>query len=124
MLESKKVDIHIGNRLRFARIVAGMSQDAVGEALGVTFQQIQKYEKGINSIRAGKLLTLAKILKVDISFFFEDFYSLDSIKPPFTTNIIASPDMTTWIQAFGKLDDVAIRHRLIDLVNAMGENHD
>ncbi|MBM3618970.1 MAG: helix-turn-helix transcriptional regulator, partial [Alphaproteobacteria bacterium] len=67
------VDVHVGKRLRFGRTMKGMSQEAIGDSIGVTFQQIQKYERGVNCIRAGKLFELAKVLKVPVSFFFEGF---------------------------------------------------
>lgn len=66
----KELDRHIGNRVRLARAVKRMSQEKLGEHLGVTFQQVQKYEKGTNRISASTLFQIAKVLEVDILFFF------------------------------------------------------
>lgn len=66
------VDIHVGSRVRLRRILMGMSQDKVGKALGVTFQQQQKYERGANRISASRLFEMSKILDVPVSFFFDD----------------------------------------------------
>src|SRR2546429_5690306 len=66
------VDKYVGSRVRMRRLMLGMSQQKLGEALGLTFQQVQKYEKGINRIGAGRLQHIASIQQVPISFFFED----------------------------------------------------
>ena len=70
--EINPVDVYVGERLRFGRNMRGISQRNVGKAIGVTFQQVQKYERGVNSIRPSRLLELADLLKVPITFFFED----------------------------------------------------
>src|SRR5690606_13936188 len=66
------IDIHVGSRVRLRRMMLGMSQEKLGEGLGITFQQIQKYEKGTNRIGASRLQHIARILSVPVSFFFED----------------------------------------------------
>ena len=66
------IDIHVGSRVRLKRTMMGLSQEKLGESLGVTFQQVQKYEKGANRIGASRLQQIAAILKTPISFFFED----------------------------------------------------
>ena len=75
MIENKKkpnpIDIHVGSRIRLRRTMLGMSQEKLGESLGITFQQIQKYEKGANRISASKLWDIARFFKVDIGYFFE-----------------------------------------------------
>ena len=76
MSENKKkpnpIDIHVGSRVRLRRTMLGMSQEKLGEALGITFQQIQKYEKGTNRVGASRLQNISTILNVPVSFFFED----------------------------------------------------
>ena len=72
MIKPHPIDVHVGKRLRLLRLSAGMSQTQLAEAVGVTFQQVQKYEKGSNRISASRLFELASILGVDISFFFKD----------------------------------------------------
>ena len=76
MIENKKkpnpIDIHVGSRIRLRRTMLGMSQEKLGESLGITFQQIQKYEKGTNRVGASRLQNIASILNVPVSFFFDD----------------------------------------------------
>src|ERR1700754_4274279 len=66
------IDVHVGRRVRFRRMLLGMSQEKLGEKLGLTFQQIQKYEKGINRIGASRLFDLAQVLGVSVQFFYEE----------------------------------------------------
>ena len=76
MIENKKkpnpIDVHVGSRVRLRRNMLGMSQEKLGEALGITFQQIQKYEKGANRVGASRLQAIATVMNVPVSFFFED----------------------------------------------------
>ena len=71
------IDVHVGNRMRMRRQIAGMSQEKLGELLGITFQQVQKYEKGTNRISASRLYYAAKTLGVQVQFFFEDLPGID-----------------------------------------------
>lgn len=66
------IDVHVGSRVRLRRTLMGMSQERLGEALGLTFQQVQKYERGVNRIGASRLFDLARVLDVPIGFFFDD----------------------------------------------------
>ena len=70
--EPNPIDIHVGKRLRLRRLLLGLSQDRLGQMIGLTFQQIQKYENGTNRISASRLWDIAVLLEVPISFFFED----------------------------------------------------
>src|SRR5262245_8084214 len=69
---SDPVDVHVGSRVRLRRTLLGLSQERLGEAVGLTFQQIQKYERGANRIGASRMYDLAHVLDVPVSFFFED----------------------------------------------------
>ena len=69
------IDVHVGSRVRLRRTLLGMSQERLGEALGLTFQQVQKYERGVNRIGASRLFDLSRVLDVPISFFFDDLPS-------------------------------------------------
>src|SRR6201985_1779523 len=69
------VDVHVGSRVRLRRTLLGMSQEKLGEAIGLTFQQVQKYERGANRIGASRLFDLARVLDVPVAFFFEDLPS-------------------------------------------------
>src|SRR3979411_1138136 len=66
------IDVHVGARIRLRRTLMGMSQERLGEALGLTFQQVQKYERGVNRVGASRLFDLSRVLDVPISFFFDD----------------------------------------------------
>ena len=66
------VDAHVGSRVRLRRMLLGMSQERLGESMGLTFQQVQKYEKGVNRIGASRLFQISKILDVPVQFFFEE----------------------------------------------------
>jgi transcriptional regulator with XRE-family HTH domain len=69
---SSPIDAHVGTRIRLRRTLMGMSQERLGEALGLTFQQVQKYERGVNRVGASRLFDLSRVLDVPISFFFDD----------------------------------------------------
>ena len=75
------IDVHVGSRVRFRRMLLGMSQEKLGEKLGLTFQQVQKYEKGINRIGASRLFDLAQVLGVSVQFFYEEAPSSDAGQP-------------------------------------------
>ena len=126
------VDHHVGARVRMRRMLLGVSQDKLGEALGLTFQQVQKYEKGANRIGASRLYDIAKILDVPIQYFFEDFAG-DSEAEGFaeeagayaahdeTTRFMASAEGVELCRAFSSVRDPSVRRRVIDLVKALGE---
>lgn len=127
------VDVHVGKRLRFGRTMQGMSQESIGEAIGVTFQQIQKYERGINCIRASKLFDLSKVLKVPVTFFFEGMeqtdgkYSIPGAADSgedngFNMDLMSSRDSVELMRAFHKITDQQLRNKIIDLVRAMSDN--
>jgi transcriptional regulator with XRE-family HTH domain len=71
------IDVHVGNRIRMRRLIVGISQEKLGELLGITFQQVQKYEKGANRISASRLYYAAKTLGVPVQFFFDDLAGVD-----------------------------------------------
>lgn len=114
------IDRHIGGRVRTRRILLGMSQEKLADALGLTFQQIQKYEKGINRIGAGRLLQIAGILDVSIEFFFEGLPGLragnlsgDSAMAEF----LMIPESDRLVRSFLRLKDGEARRKVADLVD-------
>ncbi|MXQ11702.1 helix-turn-helix domain-containing protein [Microvirga makkahensis] len=114
------IDRHIGSRVRARRILLGLSQEKLAESLGLTFQQIQKYEKGANRIGASRLLQIAGILDVSIEFFFEDAPGFsgsaltgDSVMGEF----LANPDSDRLIRGFLRLRDNELRRKVVDLVD-------
>ena len=115
------VDTSVGNRVRFRRMAMNMSQSALGEAVGVTFQQVQKYEKGTNRIGAGRLSALATVLQVPVAYFFERTeQSADVIA--FAADD-ASTDRATHdlIRAFADIADKDIRKSLVNLTESLAK---
>jgi transcriptional regulator with XRE-family HTH domain len=83
------IDAHVGSRVRLRRMLLGMSQEKLGERLGLTFQQVQKYEKGVNRIGASRLFDLAQILGVPVQFFYEDGLSHQGLPRPAENTIVS-----------------------------------
>jgi len=118
-------DKHVGARVRMRRMMLGMSQEKLAEPLGLTFQQVQKYEKGTNRIGASRLQQIADILQVPVSWFFEGNRltpvegspnNADAHLPIFMDEFIASRDGITIAQAFTTIADPKLRRRIVDLV--------
>ena len=129
------IDIHVGSRVRLRRMMLSMSQEKLGEALGITFQQIQKYEKGTNRIGASRLQHIARVLQVPVSFFFEDAPGgpgggnvTGMSEAPQTQHVVDFLSSAEGIQlnrAFVRIKNPKLRRRVIDLVRGMaGEEVD
>jgi transcriptional regulator with XRE-family HTH domain len=129
------MDIHVGSRVRLRRMVIGMSQEKLGEKMGLTFQQIQKYEKGTNRIGASRLYQLSLILDVPVQFFFEDApISMtgrnaagvsgfaESKTEAFLLDFLNSRDGLELNRAFVKITDPKVRKRVVELVRALSED--
>ncbi len=126
------VDIHVGSRVRYRRMIIGMSQEKLGEKMNLTFQQIQKYEKGTNRIGASRLFQLSKILEVPVGYFFEDAFAnaapsspLQGLHEPqqeaLLLDFLNSREGLDLNRAFAKIHDPKVRRRVIDLVRALSE---
>jgi transcriptional regulator with XRE-family HTH domain len=120
------IDIHVGGRVRLRRMMQGMSQEKLGESLGITFQQIQKYEKGTNRIGASRLQHIASVLQVPVSFFFEDAPGTPAeagfAEPrpaAFVTDFLSSAEGLQLNKAFVRIKDAKIRRRIVDLVRSI-----
>ncbi len=122
------IDLHVGSRVRMRRMLLGMSQEKLGEALGVTFQQVQKYEKGMNRIGASRLQDIAKILDAPPSFFFEDAPSAggepqsgfgESKSAGFVVEFLSTVEGLQLNKAFASITDPKVRKRIVDLVVAI-----
>ncbi len=122
------IDRHVGSRVRMRRMLIGMSQEKLGEALSLTFQQIQKYEKGANRISASKLQQIAKILGVPVEFFFEGapvgeapasggFAEMPS--PSYVSDFLSTSEGVQLTKAFVRIKDARVRRRIVDLVAAI-----
>ena len=123
------VDAHVGARVRLRRMVIGMSQDKLGELLGLTFQQVQKYEKGVNRIGASRVFELSRILDVPIQYFFEDFDSATNQSYGFAEaksddnvmQLLRSPEGVELCRYFADIKDPKVRKRVLDLVRTLAE---
>jgi len=118
------VDLYVGARLRIRRKVLGLSQTQLAEALGITFQQIQKYERGANRISASKLYEAARLLQSPVSYFFEglDETAQGDADDGFAlrmTQFVATPEGLELAGLFPRLSDRRLRRRVVDLVKAM-----
>jgi len=119
------IDRHVGSRVRMRRMMLSMSQEKLGDALGLTFQQVQKYEKGANRIGASRLQQISQILQVPVSFFFEGAPSqrTDRIEgfgeapsPAYVSDFLATSDGLALTKAFVRIKDAKLRRRIVDLV--------
>ncbi|OAP41246.1 Cro/Cl family transcriptional regulator [Sinorhizobium glycinis] len=130
MVENKKkpnpIDIHVGSRIRLRRTMLGMSQEKLGESLGITFQQIQKYEKGTNRVGASRLQNISSILNVPVSFFFEDAPGegagsgmAEPSSSNYVVDFLSSSEGLQLNRAFVKISDPKVRRKLVDLVKAL-----
>lgn len=114
------IDKHIGSRVRARRITLGMSQEKLAEALGLTFQQVQKYEKGVNRIGASRLLQIAGILDVSIEFFFEGLPGMGAgglSGASVTAEFLTMPESDRLVRGFLRLKDAEVRKKVADLVD-------
>ena len=111
------IDVHVGARVAAYRRIAGLSQEALGDAVGVTFQQIQKYEKGTNRIGASRLFAIARTLDVPISVLFADLGEPTDPPPEGGTDLVCQGIALS--RAFVSINDPIIRQHLLDLVRSL-----
>ena len=120
--KANPIDAQVGNRVRIRRMLIGMSQERLGDLLGLTFQQVQKYEKGINRIGAGRLFEIARILDVPIDFFYDGVGaasdSLADASAP-VLEFVSSGEGLQLSLAFMKIKDPKVRKRVLDLVKSL-----
>ncbi|MBP2442641.1 helix-turn-helix domain-containing protein [Rhizobium leguminosarum] len=136
MIENKKkpnpIDIHVGSRIRLRRTMLGMSQEKLGESLGITFQQIQKYEKGTNRVGASRLQNISNILNVPVSFFFEDapgensggVGGMETSSSNYVVDFLSSSEGLQLNRAFVKISDPKVRRKVVELVKALAAEAD
>jgi len=126
------IDVHVGSRVRLRRMLVGYSQDKLGEELGLTFQQIQKYEKGANRIGASRLWQIGKILGVPVQFFYEGMSDADAGSAhaagfaeedatPLFMDFISSSEGMQLNKYFPQITDPAVRKKILDLVKSLAE---
>jgi transcriptional regulator with XRE-family HTH domain len=123
------VDVQVGSRVRLRRNMLGLSQEKLGDSLGLTFQQVQKYERGANRIGASRLYELSRVLDVPVAFFFDD---VDPVRAPAIPGGFAEPPAEAFdsdplrrretielVEAYYAVEDPAVRRRLFDLSKAL-----
>jgi transcriptional regulator with XRE-family HTH domain len=131
------IDVHVGTRIRLRRTLLGMSQERLGEALGLTFQQVQKYERGVNRVGASRLFDLSRVLDVPISFFFDDMpdslatafgghpsgrraAGFAETQDGFGDDTLNRRETLELVRAYYRITDPAVRKRVFDLIKSMG----
>jgi transcriptional regulator with XRE-family HTH domain len=125
-------DKYVGARIRMRRLMLGMSQTGLAQGLGLTFQQIQKYEKGINRVGASRLQQIAHILKVPVEFFFEGAPSVvgakldvpDAPSLAYVSEFLATPDGLTLVAGFVKIRSAKLRRSIVELVGHLAQIQD
>ena len=128
------IDVHVGTRVRLRRTLLGMSQEKLGEALGLTFQQVQKYERGVNRIGASRLFDLARVLDVPIGFFFDDMpdamggnsaTSRRSVmgfaegQEGFEDDTLHRRETLELVRAYYRITDPSVRKRVFELIKSL-----
>ena len=124
------IDKHVGSRVRLRRMMLGMSQSTLGDGLGITFQQVQKYEKGTNRMGASRLQHISDILQVPVPFFFEGAPHLagqpngsgDAPSPAYVFEFLATTDGLSLTKAFMLIKERSLRRRIVDLVEEIAGN--
>jgi transcriptional regulator with XRE-family HTH domain len=122
------IDIQVGSRVRLRRNMLGLTQESLGEAIGLTFQQVQKYERGANRIGASRLYALSRVLDVPVSFFFDD---MDPVRAPAIPGGFSEPPAVSdadplrrhetieLVEAYCAIKDAPLRRRLLELARAL-----
>jgi transcriptional regulator with XRE-family HTH domain len=119
------IDRHVGNRVRMRRLLIGMSQEKLGELLGITFQQVQKYEKGSNRVSASRLYYLAQILGVPVQFFFDELPETGN-QPGMSevgmTDLLSSSEVSQLARAFSEISDPVARRAIMGMVKQFADS--
>jgi transcriptional regulator with XRE-family HTH domain len=132
--EPNPIDVHVGSRVRLRRLLVGMSQEKLGEQLGLTFQQVQKYEKGTNRIGASRLYEVSRILNVPVQYFYEEMADNDAHivggeqafaegdSAPFVMDFVSSSEGLQLNRAFVEIRDPAVRRGIVDMLKALAKS--
>jgi transcriptional regulator with XRE-family HTH domain len=133
MKNKDPLDVHVGSRVKMQRMLRRITQEQLAAALGLSFQQVQKYEKGMSRIGAARLQIIARTLGVPVTFFFEGAPAssmplIGEVGVPapdasFVHRMAAMPDGLQLARAFTSIEDARLRRRIVDLVESMLEMH-
>ena len=126
------IDVHVGSRIRARRVLLGLSQEKLADGLGITFQQVQKYERGTNRVSASRLYKIASLLDVTVSFFFEDVEEVagadgaKAIAPArmpeaseFPEDLMVRKETLNLLRYYYSIPDANLRQRFIDLLRGV-----
>lgn len=125
------VDIHVGSRVRLRRTLLGLSQEKLADAIGLTFQQVQKYERGANRIGASRLFELSRVLDVPVTYFFEDMApdlasrsgaraaGMAEAQAPYESDTLARRETLELVRAYYRIEDPHVRKKVAELVKTM-----
>ncbi len=125
-----KVDVHVGGRVRLRRTLLGMSQEKLAEALGLTFQQVQKYERGANRIGAGRLWELSRALDVPVSYFFDELGTTSTTSAgglaeesaTYGEDPMSRRETLLLVRAYYGIGDTTVRRRMLELMKALASD--
>jgi len=132
-MTKQDIDSYVGKKLRLRRTMMGLSQEAVAKAVGVTFQQVQKYEKGVNAMNARRLVEFARFMNVPVAYFFEGLDESEAVSSKSTgfaeaaesfdhSSNVSDRESLEMMKAFKRIGEQSVRKRLSDLVRAIAEN--
>ena len=130
MSEPNPIDVHVGSRVRIRRTLLGLTQGQIGEALGLTFQQIQKYERGANRIGSSRLFKLSNLLDVPVTYFFDDMPDQlerharsrsDETAEMFDQNLISSKETLDLVRNYYKIRNPNLRKRIFELIKGIAQ---
>ena len=123
------IDVHVGSRVRLRRNMLGLSQEKLGEAIGLTFQQVQKYERGANRIGASRLLELSGVLGVPVSFFYDETDPVHAPPVPvgfeeapqegFDSDPLRRRETLELVEAYYKIEEASVRRRFFELAKSL-----
>lgn len=130
MSEANPIDVHVGKRVRVRRTILGMSQETLADALGITFQQVQKYEKGINRVSASRLFEIGQILGAPVSFFFDDYgqdaptqsYGFAENENNFEAEDVKSRESMALLKAYYQISDEKVRKKALELIKSLADS--
>ena len=130
MSDANPIDVHVGKRIRVRRTILGMSQETLADALGITFQQVQKYEKGINRVSASRLYEISQVLGAPISFYYDEYGSSESSQTygfaenesGFESEDLKSRESMTLLKAYYQISDPKVRKKAVDLIKSLSDS--
>ena len=132
-MEAHPVDIHVGKKLRSRRTILGLSQEEIGTAVGITFQQIQKYERGLNRIGSSRLYEFTRLLGVSVSYFFEDIEpttkalnggssALAEESTPFEHEVADNKEVLALVRAYYGISSPQVRKKMLSLIKSLSDS--